>query len=414
MRVVRPDVAIRLGVLLFLLQIPLQFAGSLPALHAQAQAPASLLGDPPQPVAPTKVAERGVLRSRAVTVHIDRLRPRADAKRGDVSTSTIVLNLFPDVTYAAAQDRIDPASRGFVWVGHIPGVEGSSVTLAVEDRVLAGSIVTPSAAYVIRFAGGPGELGGDVHTVAEVDQSAYRPEAPPIPITAPEPDAVNRQESRLTGVPIRADDGSTIDVMVLYTPAVVSARGGDSAVRALVNLGISETNTSYANSGVTQRVRLVYTGLVSYPESGSMATDLENVQTSAGTLAGVEGLRNTYAADVVSLWVHYTSGPCGIGYFMAQVNAGFAPYAYNVTDHQCIPNYTFAHEMGHNMGTTHDWYVDNGVLPYSYAHGYVDLAGGWRTIMAYNDQCADQGSSCTRLPYWSNPQRTAPMPYSPV
>jgi hypothetical protein len=196
--------------------------------------------------------------------------------------------------------------------------------------------------------------------------------------------------------------------MVLYTPAVTADRGSDAAVRTLVNLGISETNTSYANSGIAQRLRLVFTGEVGYSESGDMADDLDNVTTSAGALSNVAALRNAYAADLVSLWVHYPSPQyCGIAWMMTTISASFAPNAYNAVDDQCVsPNYSFAHEMGHNMGAGHDWFVDSGTLPTTYAHGYVYAPGAWRTIMAYNDSCVAQRLSCTRLLAWATPTRT--------
>ena len=64
------------------------------------------------------------------------------------------------------------------------------------------------------------------------------------------------------------------------------------------------------------------------------------------------------------------------------------------------------------MGARHDWYVDNATTPHTYAHGYVNTAARWRTLMAYNDLCTVQSLNCTRLLYWSNPGVTyggAPM-----
>jgi hypothetical protein len=61
--------------------------------------------------------------------------------------------------------------------------------------------------------------------------------------------------------------------------------------------------------------------------------------------------------------------------------------------------YTFAHEMGHNMGSQHDR-ANAGASTgaYSYSYGYQDPNRAFRTIMAYN--CA---SGCPRINYWSNP-----------
>jgi hypothetical protein len=58
------------------------------------------------------------------------------------------------------------------------------------------------------------------------------------------------------------------------------------------------------------------------------------------------------------------------------------------------------------MGLRHDWYVDAGFTPFTYAHGYVSLAGRFRTVMAYADACSSQGFPCTRLLAFSNPDLT--------
>ena len=88
---------------------------------------------------------------------------------------------------------------------------------------------------------------------------------------------------------------------------------------------------------------------------------------------------------------------CGLGdALMATAATAFA-----VVHYECAlaPNYSFAHEIGHLQGATHD--VD-GVLPafQPYGHGFQHTSGSarWRTIMAY-----DCKHSCPRLPFWSNP-----------
>ena len=53
------------------------------------------------------------------------------------------------------------------------------------------------------------------------------------------------------------DDGSLIEVLVVYTGAARGAAGGTTAMNTLINLAVSETNTGYGNSGVVQRIRLV-------------------------------------------------------------------------------------------------------------------------------------------------------------
>jgi hypothetical protein len=101
---------------------------------------------------------------------------------------------------------------------------------------------------------------------------------------------------------------------------------------------------------------------------------------------------------------------------MDPVSSGFESNAFAAVDIECATGYySFGHEMGHNMGARHDWYVDDLKTPYGYAHGYVNYdnpGDRWRTIMAYNNECDKQGVYCYRIPYWSNPavlRNGAPM-----
>ena len=69
-----------------------------------------------------------------------------------------------------------------------------------------------------------------------------------------------------------------------------------------------------------------------------------------------------------------------------------------------MDNLSFPHEIGHNLGAGHDRYV-SGAGHYAYGHATVNVAGRWRTIMAYNDRCVAAKVSCRRLARWSNPQQ---------
>jgi hypothetical protein len=349
--------------------------------------------------------DRGVMRSRLVALDANTL-PNPMSRPQLVREPSLSFELFPDVYIVAVFDRFDPNTAGVTWVGHVEAMPGSSVTLAYSGRLLTGSIITPTATFQIRPApeavrATVPQASGEVHVIEQVNQAAYPRGAEPI-VPAYSPEALATADARLM-----ADSGGTIDVMVVYTSLAQQWAGGAAGVVNLINLGISQTNTSYANSDVKQRVRLVHSALVPYAEVSSFSTNLNNLRQGGGTLSSVPALRDQYRADLVMLFVHPSQPDfCGIAYLMANVSTAFASSAFSVSDTQCVsPVLVMAHEWGHNMGALHDWYVSPGVVPYTYAHGYANWRSGqrWRTVMSYNDVCAVQGFNCARLLAWANP-----------
>ncbi len=369
------------------------------ATALSAQQPPGLLIEVPGGAAADQSAAGDRTRVRARTVRVD-LPQLGTREQRRTPGQSLLLNLFDDASYSVTLDRIDQTRGGFVWVGHIPDVAMSTVTLAIEDGAIYGSVLTPAATYVIRSA------GNGLHLVAQIDQSAFRPEADPREVDAP---PGGRTELADASPPAGDDSAAFIDVMVLYTPAAAIAAGGSSAINALIANAISVTNTAYGNSNVTQRVRLAFSGPVAYTESGDIETDLNNITNGTGGLSAVAALRNTYAADMVSLLTNTPGSQfCGIAWHMSSVSSGFDPFAYSVVEQSCaVGSLAFPHELGHNMGLRHDWYVDNHTTPYSYAHGHVNVGTSsstrWRTIMSYADKCTDQGVFCTRIPVLVEP-----------
>ena len=364
------------------------------ATALSAAAPAGLDAAVPQD-------DPAVVRTRRITVDFSRL-PGPQRRRTLAIDRPVRLDLFPDVVITATFDRFDPNPMGVTWVGHVEGLPASTVTLVYGGGRLAASVVMPGASYQVRPALAPVRpFGVPIHVVSQIDQSASPPETPPIEVDIGEAEVAAADARPLV------DEADTIDVMVVYTAAAAAHAGGAAGIVNLINLGISETNTSYANSGVHQRLRLVHASQVSHQEPSSLGTSLTALRTGTRGLEDVAALRDLHRADLVTLLVHPGSAnACGIGYLMTTPTTAFATFGFSVTDTQCVsPNYTFAHELGHNMGARHDWFVDSGVTPFSHAHGYVNPEPGqrWRTIMAYPDRCSRQGFTCTRLLYWANP-----------
>lgn len=227
---------------------------------------------------------------------------------------------------------------------------------------------------------------GDKHILAEIDQSRY-------PNCGGEIDGGGAEPQRSTRSAAGVDSGDRIDVVVVYTTATKNILGGDPQAQAHAQAAVDAANTSYINSKIRQRIRMVHTQEFVYTESGNASTDLSNLRNNASIAA----LRETHKADLVSE-ISEVTGVCGIGYLMGSV-AGNSNNAFTVTARSCaVGNLSFAHELGHNMGSAHN--PENGsgaTFPYGYGH-YIN--GSCRTVMSYADPCS---SGCPRVAYFSNP-----------
>jgi PKD repeat protein len=358
------------------------------ALAAWAGAPIQRLFEPAVGLAreARNLDHPAVVRSRLV-----RVDPCALA-----GVEVVRLNLFADVEVTAVLTRMEHRSgTQFTWFGDLEGIPFGQAILVVEGTSLAGHVAFPGGVYEIRDA------GGGLHVVQEIDQSRFPPESHGVYVDVP-------QEPPRASAGVPEDDGSIIDVLVVYTPAAAAA---SSNITAEIQLAIAETNQSYQNSGITQRVNLVHAEQVSYTETGTLcgggANDLDRLKNpSDGYLDSVPPMRNTYCADETVLIVG-SGDACGCAYYTSSPSAGFSESAYAVVERSCATGYySFGHEMGHNMGAQHDWYVTPGDPPGSFNHGYVNTTARWRTVMAYNNQCSDAGFNCTRIQYWSNPNLT--------
>ena len=325
-----------------------------------------------------------IVRGRCVRVKFDYLVGK-DIPHG---AEAIKLNLFYDVSHTVVKERVEKRSaKRYTWFGSIEDVEHSQVILVVENGSMAGNIKIEENMYQIR------KIGDGVHIICEIDQSAFPEEAPPIPAETPD-------TSDLVPPTSQADSTPIIDVMVVYTDDVAIASGN---IAAEIQLAIDETNQSYANSGINQRLRLVHSQEVVYDETGDMFTDLDCITSpSDSCLDQIHTWRDTFGADVVCLWVEDGGSFCGLAWLMTTVSNAFEPSAFSIVDRGCATgNFTFEHELGHNMGATHDRANTSiqGAFPYSF--GYQDPGGKGRTIMAYN--CP---GGCRRIQYWSNPNVT--------
>jgi hypothetical protein len=304
----------------------------------------------------------------------------------------IEFNLSDSLTLTGAVTHTEKSTDGdtLIWRGNVRGTRFGQFSIAVTGNTVSANIRTDTDFFTLRPA-----AGGD-GVITRQNLAALPPLAQPKPVPVPAFPMANQV--------IQRDDGALIDVMVVYSTAARVGAGGASAILNDIQLAVSDTNQTFANSGIVQRIRLVHTAEVNYAETGVFDTDLDRLQDSAdGFIDNVHSLRNTYGADVVSLWLQ-TGDFCGIGYVMTTTAFSFANSAFNVVRRDCATSiHAFAHELGHNFGALHnreDNDITEPLFPYTFGYQQRYTTPYFRTVMAYS--CT--GSVvCPIVPYWSSP-----------
>lgn len=327
---------------------------------------------------------------------------RVHANAGVLRESEILsLNLFDDRRFQAHRGNISTDGQTMIWTGQIEGRAGSEVTLVLDGDRITGSIRTADGIF---FSVRPEEDG--THSIAEVDASAVHIDdeavEPPAEMAVEEKAGLARTAAAsASNTAAYAVTKSIVDLLVVYTPEARSVAGSTANMVSRIQLAIAETNQGFVNSGIDMELRLVGTSETG-PSAGQAASNTYLNQVTSDTT--ISALRNQYGADMVSVWVNGPGaggGVVGIGWIQTRPSTGFSYYAFSVVEVNFAagPYYSFAHELGHNLGGVHDRANAGATGAYPYAYGYQQQAGGFVDIMAYTGGC----SGCRRVNYFSNP-----------
>ena len=201
--------------------------------------------------------------------------------------------------------------------------------------------------------------------------------------------AVNQGDGAIAGA--LCDDGSRVDVLVVYTDAAIVQAGGVTQIGDSILWAISDSNAIYAASGIALQARLVATANVAgyIEDPSSMVNDLYRLRDPAdGFMDEIHALRNATGADLVALVRASGGGACGIAWLVGS-SVAQESYGFSVTALNCFGGKTFTHELGHNMGCCHapgdgGGCTSGGVFPYSVGNRFFGLSGTeYRTVMAY-------------------------------
>jgi len=219
----------------------------------------------------------------------------------------------------------------------------------------------------------------------------------------------------------------TVDLMFLYTQAMMSNLSGatrTAAIQSFFDNATAKVNSDFAASLVTARVRLVKIAEVNFPGdelSSSVASWQSDAltalrSTSDGKMDEIHALRDQSGADLTCLILQRAdTTSAGLGYLLATPAQNYNPlFGFCVVQSAYVTGQeTVTHELGHNLGCAHDRENSKnadgtqGTGAYSYSYGYRFVGRNqvtYRTIMAY--------APGTRLAYFSNPNIIAPAPIS--
>jgi peptidyl-Asp metalloendopeptidase len=327
-----------------------------------------------------------------------------DTKLLTDTKESLNLNVPVGTEFPVVLRRIERRSeKDYSWIGMVTGKMPGTATFVVRDGQVSGTIRPGNEIYMVE------PLGAGLHAIIKIDPTKFPPEHPPTHQhgsqsgTDTGSSAADLPTSEQPASPPLSPVTATptqIDVIVAYTAA---AKAQHDDMSGLIQTAVDEANTSYADSGVNLRLRLVHNYQTSYTESTSFSTDLSRFRTPNDQyMDEIHTRRNQHNADVAILIVD-NDGACGLA---TTINATTASQAFAVVYWDCATGYfSFAHEIGHLQACRHNPEADSSTTPYGYGHGYLNTDGGWRTIMAYNDANNCPGGNCTRVQCWSTPLR---------
>jgi Metallo-peptidase family M12B Reprolysin-like len=327
---------------------------------------------------------------------------------------------LPAGQFNVVHDNIIFGKNGdFTWIGYLEGITPKKrVIISFGNNDSFGRILTPEGVFRVETSAGvdwlvdvdsaglnPGPLREDMqlNPPSTIEQPGIGEAVNP-PTLRLKPQQTTAYATNITSnardlkyappildatagkkpvtVTSNASSEIIIDVMVLYTEGLQTTR---------INNLIATTNQAFKDSGVQIQLRLVHTQRVNYTNHNLNKTALYDLTYGQGTLTDIAALRETHGADLVNLlrpFVADAQQGCGLAWIGGSGGRNFnAGEAYSVVSdgiddfHYCT-DYTFAHELSHNMGSSHD--RENaryfGKFPYSYGININDYG----TIMSYS------------------------------
>jgi Metallo-peptidase family M12B Reprolysin-like len=309
------------------------------------------------------------------------------------------LRLFDDVTVNLTTEGVTRKDgRLNVWKGRPDAQAYGRGTLAFAAPTVFGVIQSDTRVFEIL------PVFDDVVRITEYDQTKFPKERRPI--RKPE-----RPGPKEPAPPPRPDRAERVDLKVLVVLPLPTFSlicnfnfppFGNllSFVETMYEGNLNDVFDAFEPTGV--RATVIAACAERTPAGGDLSADLDWVRTDAT----VGALRDRHQADLVSFII--PSGDfCGLGYENYPVDAADATRGFSVVKGSCaLSNFSFPHELGHNLGMRHDRAADDAFASDTCNYGHIFPVRAFgkeqlvRSVLAYGDACDD----CPRVGVYSSPR----------
>lgn len=328
--------------------------------------------------------------------------------------------------------HVEHPDGNWSWIGRGSDERGESTVITFGEDAAFGTIPQRDGLPLrLTVSGGRSwVVSTDPRLLREVNNEATDPTGPDylVPPKLSAASTASGMEAMAAQTASATSSGKTVvDVLVGFTNGYSDRLGGSSAALTRVHNLVDITNQAYVNSKVEAEVRLVHAMQVGYPDATANATALEELTgfkapstktTPAAAFSGLRSARDQYGADLVVLLRRFQdpeNDGCGIAWLIgggrSGIDASDEYFGYSVvsdgqdtgTDGKTYfcREETFAHELGHNMGSQHDsanakkadGSTSYGAYTYSFGYKATATTGNFYTVMAYGDK----GQTNTRV-----------------